>query len=71
MFTRAEGLDFFVNLRASMLDDHRWFAPFVETFTAEKLPWVLTGAPHSYAGQPAMEEYQALIEDYRARGARP
>jgi hypothetical protein len=71
MFTRVEGLDFFVNLRASMLDDHRWFAPFVETFTGEKLPWAVTGAVHSHAGQPAMEEYHALIADYQARGARP
>ena len=71
MFTRVEGLDFFVNLRASMLDDHRWFAPFVETFASEKLPWAFTGAPHSHPTQPAMAEYQALIADYQARGARP
>ncbi|MDB5693117.1 MAG: aldehyde-activating protein [Alphaproteobacteria bacterium] len=71
IFTRVDGLDFFVNLRATMLDDDRWFAPFVEFFTGEKLPWAATGAAHSYATQPGMEEYQALIADYQARGARP
>ena len=27
MFTRAEGMDWFVNLRPSMLDEHGWFVP--------------------------------------------
>jgi hypothetical protein len=71
VFTRVEGLDFFVNLRATMLDDHDWVAPFVEVHTGEKLPWAETGAMHSYETQPAMEGYQALIADYRERGARP
>jgi len=71
VFTRVEGLDFFVNLRATMLDDHRWFVPFVEVYTSEKMPWAETGAAHSFATQPEMDGYQALIEDYRARGARP
>ncbi|TIW64275.1 MAG: GFA family protein, partial [Mesorhizobium sp.] len=31
MFTRPEGLDWFVNLRPTMLDDPGWFTPFVET----------------------------------------
>jgi hypothetical protein len=35
------------------------------------LPWAATGAVHSFATQPAMEEYQGLIADYRTRGARP
>jgi hypothetical protein len=30
-FTRPEGLDAFVNVRATMLDDHSWFVPFAET----------------------------------------
>ena len=41
MFTRADGMDWFVNLRPSMLDEHGWFAPFVETWTSEKLPWAV------------------------------
>src|SRR4051812_15071415 len=35
MFTRLPGMDFFVNLRPTMLDDPSWFAPFVETYTSE------------------------------------
>ncbi len=71
MFTRPEGMDFFVNLRATMLDRHDWFAPFVETFTDEKLHWATTGAPHSFATLPADDAFPALIEAYAREGARP
>lgn len=36
MFTRPEGMDWFVNLRSTMLDDPSGLAPFVETWTSEK-----------------------------------
>ena len=71
VFTKVDGMDFFLNLRATMLDDHRWFAPFIEVYTSEKLPWAQTGARHGFATQPEMEGYQALIADFRTRGARP
>ena len=64
MFTRPEGLDWFVNLRPTMLDDPAWFTPFVETWTSEKLPWATTPAVHSYAALPAMEEYEALTAEF-------
>jgi hypothetical protein len=67
MFTRPEGMDWFVNVRPTMLDDTRWFAPFVETWTSEKLPFAETGAKHSYAALPAMEEYEGLVEAYMAQ----
>ena len=66
MFTRPDGIDFFVNVRPTMLDDTRWFEPFVETFTDEKLAWATTSARHSYPTLPAMDDYQGLIEGYRA-----
>jgi hypothetical protein len=66
MFTRAEGMDWFVNLRPTMLDDPRWFVPFIETFTSEKLPWATTPAVHSFAGFPAFEDYAALTQEYAA-----
>lgn len=69
--TRAEGFDWFVNLRPTMLDEHGWFAPFVDLWTAEKLPWAETGAPRRYETVPPMEEWPALIEAYAAAGARP
>lgn len=64
MFTRPEGLDWFVNLRPTMLDDPGWFTPFVETWTSEKLPWATTPAVHSYAALPTMEEYEALTAEF-------
>jgi hypothetical protein len=71
MFTRVEGMDWFVNLRPSVLDDHGWFEPFVELWAGEKLPWAATGARHSYAGAPEMAEFQTLMQAYAAEGARP
>ena len=38
MFTRPPGIDFLVNVRAPVLDDHLWVVPFVETFTGEGSP---------------------------------
>jgi hypothetical protein len=71
MFTRPEGLDWFVNLRPTMLDDPSWSKPFIETWTSEKLPWATTAALHSYETLPAMEEFHGLIEGYaeQARNA--
>ena len=48
MFTRPEGMDWFVNLRPTMLDDPSWFEPLIETYVAENLPWAVTTAAHSY-----------------------
>jgi hypothetical protein len=64
MFTRPEGLDAFVNVRPTMLDDPSWFAPFIETMTSEKLPWASTPATHSFERWPAFEEYKALADEY-------
>jgi hypothetical protein len=70
VFTRIDGLDFLVNLRATMLDDDHWVAPFVEFWTGEKLPWAETGAPHSFATQPDMDGFQSLLAEFaeKARG---
>ncbi len=68
VFTRIPGMDGFVNLRATLLDATDWFAPFVDTFTAEKLAWAATGAPHGYPGFPPPEDYEGLIAGYAARG---
>jgi hypothetical protein len=71
MFTRPEGLDFFVNLRPSMLDDRSWFVPYIETYTDEKLPWATTSAVHSFAKLPEMSAFEGLIREFAAKGARP
>jgi hypothetical protein len=64
MFTRPEGMDFFVNVRPTMLDDVSWYSPFIETWTSEKLPWATTPAPHKYEGLPPMDAYEDLIAAY-------
>lgn len=65
MFTRPEGYeDQFVNLRPSMLDDRRWYKPFIEVWTREKLPWAATPALHRYETEPPMEEYGLLLAEF-------
>ena len=69
MFTRPAMLPHIVNLRPTMLDDHAWFAPYMETYTSAKLPWAVTGAVRSFAQFPAMEAYGELMQEYAARAA--
>lgn len=71
LFTKAPEMDTFVNVRASTLDDHSWFAPFVETWTGEKLAWVQTPAVHSFPALPQLSDWPNLIADYQQRGPRP
>jgi hypothetical protein len=71
MFTRPIGFDWFVNIRATMLDQHGWFEPFVETYTSERLPWAFTHAKHSYEGLPDMAEYETLVRRFAEEGVRP
>lgn len=67
MFTRAAGLDWFVNVRTTMLEQPGAFPPFVETFTSEKLPWVTTPAAHSFPTFPEFDQYPDLTRDYMAQ----
>ena len=73
MFTRPEGnlADVFVNLRPTCLDRHGWFAPYIETYTEEKLAWATTPAVHSFPKFPEMAAYEGLIREFAAKGARP
>lgn len=66
VFTRPAADLGFVNVRATLLDDASWFAPWMETQTAEKLPWAQTGAAVRFERFPAMEEYRTLIARYRS-----
>jgi hypothetical protein len=67
MFTRPQGFDWFVNVRATLLDNARTFTPFIETYTSEKLPWVTTPAVHRYEKFPLPEDYGRLIEEFTGR----
>ena len=71
VFTRAEGFDWFVNLRAPMLDDASWFEPFVDIWTSEGFSWAETGAKHRYPATPEMADFQMLMEAFAREGARP
>ena len=71
MFTRIDALGWLVNLRPSMLDDHSWYAPYIEFFAREKLPWAETVAKHSFETAPEPHEFQPLMEAYASEGARP
>lgn len=57
-------MDGFVNVRATMLDDPRWFVPFVETCTAEALPWAKTAATHSFANIPPPESFGPIVAEF-------
>lgn len=65
VFTRIKGIDWFVNVRPTMLDDTSSIAPFVETYTSEKMPFAETGAPHSFEKFPPMDQMQELIAAYQ------
>jgi hypothetical protein len=69
IFTRPEGMDWFVNLRPTMLDHPDWFTPFIETWKSEALPWATTPAVHSYDALPALEDFDGLIKEYAERVA--
>ncbi|MFZ6179990.1 GFA family protein [Nannocystis pusilla] len=71
LFTRPDGMDHLVMVRPTMLDDHAWFVPFIETATAEKLPWASTPAKHSFPDLPPPEQYGPLMQEFAARGPRP
>jgi hypothetical protein len=68
MFTRPDVVDWFVNVRPTMLDDPSWFTPFIETMTKEKLPWAQTPAVHSFDVFPPMDAYEGLIREFAERG---
>jgi hypothetical protein len=74
MFTRPEGMDELVNVRASLLDVptlHEWFRPWVETHTAEAFGWAKTGAKHSFEKLPEEGAWGPMIADYAANAPRP
>lgn len=61
LFSRPAGIDDYVGVRSSLLEDARRYAPFMETWTREKLPWAYTGARVSFEGFPDPQAYPALM----------
>lgn len=69
MFTRVDGAGDLVNVRTPMFDDMTGLDPFMETMTAEKLPWATTPAARSFEGFPEPADYPALMSAYAERTA--
>jgi len=67
LFTRIEPEMGFVNVRGGALDSPDRFAPFLESWTREKLPWAETGARHSFPEFPAPEDYGRLLAEFAER----
>ncbi len=67
LFTRPEGMDDFVNVRATMLEDAQSYSPFIETYTSEKLPWAATSAAHSYDKFPPPDDFPELLSKFADR----
>ena len=68
LFTRMEGMEHLVNVRSVMLDEVDPAPPYIETQTADKLPWVLTGAAHSFERFPPSEVFGGLIAEFARAG---
>ena len=64
MFTRAEQIEGFVNVRSTMFDDAALHRPFVEMFRSEALPGAASGAVRSYDEFPQEHEFPQLIASY-------
>lgn len=67
LFTHPEGMDEFVNVRATMMEDVQSYSPFVETYTDEKLPWATTPAAYSFNKLPSSDEFPALLAEFANR----
>ena len=66
LFTRADAIGPFVNVRPTMLDDASRHRPFVDVFLGEGLPWVRSGAERRYDAMPAESEFDELTAAYAA-----
>jgi hypothetical protein len=71
LFTRPAGVGPFVNVRTTMLDDPSGLEPYLESKTAEKLPWATTPAVESFEDFPPREAFPALVAAYAARATSP
>jgi hypothetical protein len=71
LFTRPEGMDDIVNVRATMLDDAGWFSPFVETCTDEAFGWARLGARHAFAKFPDPGAWGPIAAEFAAKGPHP
>jgi hypothetical protein len=64
LYTLPEGLDGFVNVRSSMLEDAKAHRPFVDVFVGEGMGWAASGAERRYDTVPEETEFPQLMADY-------
>ena len=69
MFTIPEGVEGFVNVRTTLLDDPSGLDPYIETMTSEKLTWAVTPAVEGFDGFPAPADFGRLMRAYALRGS--
>ena len=67
LFTRPADNPTIISVRSSLLDQPQRYAPFIETWIREKLPWATTGATHSFERFPDPQDYGTLIAQFAAR----
>lgn len=67
LFTRPDGMDEFVNVRATLMEDVKSFSPYIECYTDEKLSWVTTPALHSFDKFPPPDDFPALLSEFANR----
>lgn len=67
LYTRPEGMDDFVNVRSTLLEDARQYQPFIETWLDEKLEWASTGAKHSFNKYPPQDKFPELLHEYASK----
>ena len=66
VFTRPRAMGEIVNVRTTMFDEVDPDAPFLETYTSEKLPWAQTAAVHSFPTHPPPESFPELLAGFAA-----
>ncbi|KAB5625750.1 GFA family protein [Pseudomonas putida] len=67
LLTRPAGNDAVVGVGSGLLENPQHYAPFMETWTQEKLPWACTGAVVSFEAFPDPQEYPALMARFAQR----
>ena len=66
LFTEADAIGPFVNVRSTLIDDPAGHRPFVDVYLAEGMPWVQSGAERGYETMPEESEFEGLTAAYAA-----
>lgn len=67
LFSRPAGFDTMVVVKTMMFDDLKEIAPFMETWTSERVPWAQISVPHSYEQFPPVADLPTLIGQFATR----